>query len=139
MGFGAGWRHSVGYRRHCRRTERFESNLQEIPAASFDQTLIEALANGNGPDAIIIPQDSIVHYLDKIEPIPYQSFSQSAFKSAYITKAELFLGGNGVLAVPFSVDPLVMYWNRDLFANAGIAEPPQYWDEFLRLGRNAYC
>lgn len=106
---------------------------REIPSDSFDQTLIEALASGNGPDAIIIPQDSIVKYNDKIYKIPYQSFSQSEFRKDYVTEAELFFGDTGIAAVPFSIDPLIMYWNRDLFANAGIANPPQFWDEFLRL------
>lgn len=40
---------------------------------------------------------------------------------------------NGVVALPFAIDPLVMYWNRDLFNNSSITEPPKYWDEFLTL------
>ncbi len=33
--------------------------------------------------------------------------------------------------MPIAVDPIVLYWNRDLFSSTGIAKPPQYWDEFL--------
>jgi ABC-type glycerol-3-phosphate transport system substrate-binding protein len=58
------------------------------------------------------------------------------FKDTYITEAELFLSKNGVLAVPFGIDPLIMYWNRDLFSSAGIANPPHFWDEFLRLAES---
>jgi ABC-type glycerol-3-phosphate transport system substrate-binding protein len=32
------------------------------------------------------------------------------------------------------VDPLVMYWNRDIFASAGLASSPQYWNDFLSFG-----
>jgi ABC-type glycerol-3-phosphate transport system substrate-binding protein len=31
--------------------------------------------------------------------------------------------------MPFGLDPLVLYWNRDLFAEAGISQPPRTWSE----------
>jgi len=33
-----------------------------------------------------------------------------------------------VYGLPLSVDTLAMYYNKDLFNNAGIAEPPAYWN-----------
>ncbi|MFH1582821.1 MAG: extracellular solute-binding protein [Candidatus Falkowbacteria bacterium] len=33
-----------------------------------------------------------------------------------------------VYGLPLSVDTLAMYYNKDLFNNAGIAEPPTYWN-----------
>ena len=33
-----------------------------------------------------------------------------------------------VFGFPLSVDSLVMYYNKDLFNNAGITEPPEYWN-----------
>lgn len=33
-----------------------------------------------------------------------------------------------VYGLPLSVDTLAMYYNKDLFNNAGIAEPPVYWN-----------
>ncbi|OHA15372.1 MAG: hypothetical protein A3H57_01725 [Candidatus Taylorbacteria bacterium RIFCSPLOWO2_02_FULL_43_11] len=106
--------------------------VQHTPE-SFEQNLIEALASSKGPDAIIISQDSILRFQSKIYPIPYKSLSERTFIDTYIYEAELFLSPWGVIGVPFSIDPLVMYWNRDLFGNAGIAAPPKYWDEFYRL------
>jgi ABC-type glycerol-3-phosphate transport system substrate-binding protein len=55
------------------------------------------------------------------------------FLDTYIGGAQLYLGAQGALAIPILVDPLVMYWNRDLFTNAGIATYPQYWDQFPGL------
>src|SRR6185369_5512864 len=40
---------------------------------------------------------------------------------------------DGSLGIPFYTDPMVMYWNRTLFSNAGLAEPPTYWDELPDL------
>ncbi len=34
-----------------------------------------------------------------------------------------------VFGLPLFVDTLALYYNRDLLNNAGITEPPEYWDE----------
>lgn len=34
-----------------------------------------------------------------------------------------------IFGLPLSVDTLVMYYNKDLFNNAGIIDPPAYWDK----------
>lgn len=106
---------------------------KEIPADTFGQQLIEALASGRGPDSIIVSQDSISKYQDKVYPIPYQTFGERAYKDTYVSEAELFLSPWGVLSIPFSIDPMVTYWNRDTFSSAGISTPPKYWTEFPRL------
>lgn len=121
-------------------TEADKSGLnvtyKQIDPGSFDGAFIEALASGRGPDAIIIPQDSIISYQDKLYLIPYATISERNFKDTYVGEAELFLSKNGVVGIPFAIDPLVTYWNRDLFSSAGISKPPQYWDEFLRLAES---
>lgn len=106
---------------------------EEKPTDSFDERFIEALAGGYGPDAIILPEESIYRHIDKISKIPFQSISERTFKDSYIKEAELFLTSEGIIGIPFSVDPLIMYWNRDIFASKGLANPPRYWDEFLSL------
>ncbi len=100
-------------------------------AEEFDQALIEALASGVGPDMIILPQDRIARHRDKIYQIPYESLSERDFKDSFVEEGELFMGTGGVYAVPFSLDPLVMYWNRDIFTNNSLSLPPTYWDEFF--------
>ncbi len=97
--------------------------------STFDQDLVNAIASGKGPDAVIISQDAMLQYLDKIVPIPYSSFSEANFKKTYIQEAELFLTAQGSAAIPFTIDPMVMYWNRTLFTNAGISAPPMTWTQ----------
>lgn len=102
-------------------------------AEDFDSELVEALANSAGPDAIIVSQDMVMRHQNKIYPIPYESFSQRALKDTFVQEAELFATSQGILGFPFMVDPLVMYWNRDLFSSAGIATAPETWNEFYTL------
>ncbi|MDD5071270.1 MAG: extracellular solute-binding protein [Patescibacteria group bacterium] len=45
--------------------------------------------------------------------------------------------GERIFALPLALDTLVMYYNRDLFNNAGIAEPPDFWNrEFQQAVKN---
>ncbi len=114
-------------------TAGIKINYREIKEDNFDSTLIEALASGRGPDAILISHDLILRYQDKIYPIPANVLSERGYVDSYISIAELFMSPWGYLGMPFSVDPMVMYWNRDMFSSAGIATPPRFWDEFYRL------
>jgi ABC-type glycerol-3-phosphate transport system substrate-binding protein len=101
--------------------------------AKYETELINAMANGTAPDLFIASSEDILDFSDKILTIPYSNFSQSLFLSSFIDQSQVFLNKNGSLALPLTVDPLVMYWNRDLFASAGIASPPQYWNDFITL------
>lgn len=100
---------------------------------SFDQELLEALALGVGPDIFFITNESVLKHRAKILTIPYENYPARDFLDSFIEAGEVFLTPDGVLALPFSVDPMVMYWNRDLFANAGLASPPRSWTGFYDL------
>jgi ABC-type glycerol-3-phosphate transport system substrate-binding protein len=115
------------------KSQALKITYTQISEASFDKTFIEALARGKGPDAILVSQDLLHKHEDKVIPIPFTVLSQRDFQNTFIKQAELYLTSNGSLALPFIVDPLIMYWNRDSFTNAGIAKPPVFWDEFNTL------
>ncbi|TAK58197.1 extracellular solute-binding protein [Patescibacteria group bacterium] len=100
---------------------------------TFDQEYIEALAKGGGPDAILLSQDLILRHRDTIIPVPYSTFPERDFKDVFIAEGELYLSPAGILAFPFSIDPLVMYWNRDSFTNAGLATYPRTWTDMGTL------
>lgn len=105
----------------------------EKKESTFDRELVEALASGIGPDVVLLPQDLILRHSDKIYSIPYESLSERSFKDRFIEEGELYLNNNGVLALPLTVDPMVMYWNRDLLSAAGISRAPSFWDEFYSI------
>jgi len=99
----------------------------------FDEELTEALASGRGPDLMLLPDNLIVRHEDKVFPIPFDSYPLVSFQNTFVEEGELFILEEGILALPIYIDPLVLYWNRDLFSSAGIALPPQYWDELLLM------
>jgi len=102
---------------------------------TFDTEFTEALALGNGPDLVIIDQSKVWKQKNKLLPIPYSSISQKDFSAIFIEEGELFYGAEGIYALPLVVDPLVLYWNRDLFSKAAIALPPSFWDEIYNYAQ----
>ena len=113
--------------------EVFSVRYVEKNEDSFDEALVEALASGAGPDMLLLPHTLIVRHENKVSPISFESIGARAFRDAYAEEGELFLRSDGIVALPFSIDPLVMYWNRDVLTGAGRARPPAEWDEFLTL------
>lgn len=115
-----------------------DKSLQDVTyvqkdEASYRSELLNAMASGRGPDLFIVAQSDMYAFSDKIIPISYGTISQSNFVSSYVDMGQLFLTSYGALALPFTIDPLVMYWNRDLFAGAGISQTPRSWNEFLNV------
>lgn len=107
----------------------------EIPASNFENTVIEAIASGRGPDVALLSQDMIVKMQDKIFHIPFQSFPERDFKNTFVEEGEMYIWSDGILGLPFTLDPLVMYWNRDIFSSASLADYPKYWTEFPELAK----
>ncbi len=112
---------------------KYTVNYIEKSNNSFDTELAEAIASGYGPDAIVLPDDRILRHSNKIFTIPYTSFPVLKFKNTFIEEAELYLTKTGILALPLMVDPIIMYWNRDIFNNIGVTIPPKSWTEISAL------
>jgi len=110
------------------------SSSLPVTYVQFDQqdlnkNLINAIVAGNAPDAILVSSDAVLSVKDKLTVIPYTAMPQSTYFNLYIDEARMYVQNNGLLAIPFTIDPLVMYWNRDIYNSAGIATYPKYWDE----------
>lgn len=101
----------------------------EKTESSLSKDFTDALAVGKGPDLIIIGVDSVVSESEKLVLIPNESVKPADYASTFIKEAELFQTTLGTYALPFYVDPMVMYWNREMFAKASLAVPPVYWDQ----------
>ena len=101
--------------------------------SAYQQDLIEAFANGVGPDLFIITPDMIQKNNNFIYKIPYASYSDKTFRNTFIDGADIYLDSEGVIGFPIIVDPLVLYYNKDILSNEGMVFPPQSWDELFNL------
>jgi ABC-type glycerol-3-phosphate transport system substrate-binding protein len=96
--------------------------------ASFDERLVNALADRTGPDMILVSHERLVDLRKRIQPVSYNSFPLRDVKSLYADGAEIFALDNGLYAFPIAIDPLMMYWNRDILATEGFLESPTTWE-----------
>lgn len=100
---------------------------------TFNIELAEAIADGKGPDLLLLPSDMIFKQKNRILTIPYKSYPERLYKDTFLESSEIFLNTDGILSIPLIVDPLVMYWNRDIFRDKLKTSPPLYWDQFQQM------
>ena len=115
-----------------------ESRLKQVTYVqknqeTYEQELVDALASGKGPDLFLMRQDYAEKDGEKATLIPYASFSREQFQNSFVEAANPYLSPEGVRAVPLAIDPMVLYWNRDLLAASGFSKPPVYWDELFNI------
>lgn len=102
-----------------------------IPPENFDNEFVNALADQEPPDALFISQERLVQHRSRLEPIPYETIPLRDFRSTYIDGAEIFALSDGIYGIPVAVDPLVLFWNRDIFATNGLLQAPKTWEEVV--------
>jgi ABC-type glycerol-3-phosphate transport system substrate-binding protein len=95
----------------------------------FVEEFVDALAEGRGPDLVILPHDYLTELRPKLYAIPEERIPERFIRDQYVEGAQIFNLTEGLYAIPFAVDPLVMYWNRDIFSSNEIAVAPKTWEE----------
>ncbi|QQR76396.1 extracellular solute-binding protein [Candidatus Nomurabacteria bacterium] len=115
------------------RNKDYSLRYIEKKSSTFDAELIEALASGKGPDLVLVSQDMLWKYKNKAYVIPYEGYSERVFLDTFIPESEIYLVKEGILALPFTVDPLVLYYNKNTFTSTGIVSYPKTWTELVNI------
>ena len=107
-----------------------------LPWDSLMQKLLTSLASGSGPDVIAVN----FAYLPQFAKSGYVLDLTDELGSARdLDPANWSEGLKSVLQVdgryygtPMNYATLMMYYNKDLFAAAGLSEPPKTWDDWFK-------
>ncbi|OHB21399.1 MAG: hypothetical protein A2939_03685 [Parcubacteria group bacterium RIFCSPLOWO2_01_FULL_48_18] len=103
----------------------------QMDPETYEEDLLNALAAGEGPDIFMIHNTWIPKHFNKIW---YANESMVTAATAEPLFPEVVMGDfapqGSVYALPLSIDTLALYYNKDLFDQAGIALPPKTWSEF---------
>ena len=105
----------------------------------YEQAVLNALAAGTGPDVWMIHNTWLPKHIDKLIPMPSVVPGTKAplmtvrqFQDAFVDVAATDLISDGkIYGMPLYVDTLALYYNKDMFATAGIAQPPKLWTDFV--------
>ena len=110
-----------------------------LDAENYDETLLNKIAEGKGPDIFMLPTSLLLKYKEKIYPFPQQALAFSArdFSSIFVdgTAADLVSPNNDIFGFPLFIDTPVLFYNKDMFNAAGIAQAPRNWDEVIAISR----
>lgn len=130
-------------------------NYRKFRYEEYEQALLNAWAEDRGPDIFSIPESWLMEYESKIQPMPekismaYQHISQGLQKEVTyevktvptMTLRQLkdnypdvvyrnVVIDNQIYGLPLSLETLVMFYNKDILNNSGIAQPPTTWRQF---------
>ncbi|MBI4087694.1 MAG: extracellular solute-binding protein [Candidatus Liptonbacteria bacterium] len=125
----------------------FRPNVQvtykEIDPAKYDGVLVDALAEGAGPDVLYVRNRALPKHMNKLYPILPAQLGLAGFRNFFPAVAEQdFVSASGspatgeakqIFALPLYVDTMATIYNKDLFNQAAIVFPPKTWDEFLSI------
>lgn len=93
--------------------------------------LLRAIPTNSSPDLIFFPHDYLLTIEDYIYPISTDTLSERSFKETFVEGGEVFFGADGINALPVLIDPMVLFWNRDIFNNEKITLVPETWSDIL--------
>lgn len=105
----------------------------EKTSETFEEELVTELAEGRGPDLVILSEGQIISNEGRIIKIPYESIDLRSFNDTFIEESKLLTTNDGLIGLPFMIDPLVLYYNKDILNSAGIARVPTTWSEILAI------
>jgi len=108
--------------------------FRKFTPETYKKELIDALATGKGPDIFMINSTWEPSFRNKIAPAPEEVLTEKMFRDNFVDLAsDAFVVEGKVNAVPLSADSLALYYNKDLLAEAGIANPPRTWEELISI------
>jgi len=109
--------------------ENFESGLLNV-LARVGKDLPAGQAGV--PDIVVFPSSYLKKHGDKLSSAPPLLITEREVSQQYIDAAYNFVTPKKeVLGLSFYAEPLLLYWNKDLFSQNFITLPPATWDEFL--------
>lgn len=131
--------------------------VKNFTLEEYQEALVSAWAKGEGPDLFSIPNYWLGKYVQYSAPLPSKLSLVKISTSSRLGRTEIKVTQEQVAALteqqihdnwidavaddvvfegkiyglPLATDTLVMYYNKDLLAQAGIAVPPTTWTEFI--------
>lgn len=114
-----------------REVENFRYTQKSVE--TFEDELLRAIAEGDGPDLVILNEKQILPNRNRLIIIPFESYAQRTFQDTFLDEAGLLVTSKGFLGFPLTVDPLVLYYNKNFLINNALVRPPETWSEILAL------
>jgi len=119
--------------------------VKPIYAGTYQETIVKALTahkSGEPPVTSVLLSTDMFTLIDEDAIVPIDTFVQTADDKAWLASfypafmANSRTGGK-TWGVPFQRSTIVLYWNKELFKDAGLDpnKPPATWAEMVSYGQ----
>lgn len=104
---------------------------------TYETELLDALASGKGPDVWEMPQSFILKHKNKVFPLPEVTlqFTKNDFQGIFADAAWNYIQDKQIVGIPFTLDTLALYYNKDIFNSENIPNPPSTWDDLALIAQ----
>jgi multiple sugar transport system substrate-binding protein len=113
--------------------------LEVVPWSDLLNRILAATTSGQGPDVLNIGNtwSASLQATGALLPWDEKNFEKIGGRDRFVESAIASAGAEGQdpAAVPLYSMAYTLYWNKKLFAEAGITEPPATWDEMVETGK----
>ena len=109
-------------------------SYKKMPAETYKDDLLRAFAEGRGPDLFFIRNAWLPDFASLIVPVSDYQTNEGEYKTVFTDAVTHdFVDGGKIYGAPLTTDSIALYYNKDLFNAAGIAQPPTKWDELVKM------
>lgn len=146
---------------YSQRHPKIAINYRKFSESEYKQKLLEAWALGQGPDMFMVPNTRVREFLKFISPMPatmkapvqemrgtlkkevidtvstYNGYTTKQLRDMFldIVSDDVVIDGK-IYGLPYSVDTLSVFYNRDILKQNNIPLPAYTWNELLDQAPN---
>lgn len=139
-GWSAGPTEMENYRKVIKAFEEKHPNIKvkyEVITRMFHENILAAFGAGVAPDVFYVDSSWAPIFIEKGALYPISDLATSKFIGQYYDfLLKPFKGPDGKLyGLPKDWSMLALFYNKKLFAKAGLTKPPETWDELLEYAK----
>ncbi len=104
-----------------------------FPYADYRKKVAIAVSAGDGPDVVQLYYGWLHDYRDSnlIQPLSKSAFPHSMIEKQFFPMVQTMKVEGEYWGLPTAVRSLALFWNQDLFSEAGLSGPPETLDQFV--------
>lgn len=101
-------------------------------SGNYQNEVKELQYDEKGPNIFMLFNSWLPEYQEDLLPAPEEMATLAQFKNTFVRVAvDDFTTSDGkIYSLPLYVDTLALFYNEDMFLQAGYTKPPENWDEF---------
>ena len=107
--------------------------VKPVYTGTYQESIVKALTahkSGQPPTTAILLSTDMFTLIDEDAIVPIEGVDTSHYFKAFMANSQT---GGKTWGIPFQRSTIVLYWNKELFKEAGLDpnKPPRNWDEML--------